>query len=212
MMEPWEYLGVYLIAGTQDVADGNLPQLLEQALLAGVTCFQYREKGLGSLQQKEQREATARACQKLCRKYKIPFIINDDVELALAIGADGIHVGQEDQHIEEVLRLFADRIVGLSCYDEKEITEANQLTAISYYGIGPVFGTISKADAKPPIGVKKLGELAVLAEKPSVAIGGISTINIGEIKKTTVAGSAVISAVTQSDDINETIKKIKMGG
>lgn len=212
MRNPEEYLRVYLIAGTQDIVEGDLPTLLEDALKAGITCFQLREKGLGSLIEKEQRKSLALACQALCQRYDVPFIINDDVELALEIEADGIHVGQEDQAIEEVLRLCPDKIVGLSCYDEQEVIAANRLPEISYYGIGPVFGTISKADAKPPIGIEKLAELSSSAKKSVVAIGGISTENRAALSKTKVAGLAVISAVTRSENIASTIKKLALGG
>ncbi|MCB5956304.1 thiamine phosphate synthase [Enterococcus sp. CWB-B31] len=203
------YLEVYWIAGTQDILIGSLPEVLEEALQSGITCFQYREKGKGSLQKFEDRKQMARICQNLCRKYQTPFIVNDDVELALEIEADGIHVGQEDQHILEVLPLFKEKIVGLSCYDEKEINSANQLKGLSYYGIGPVFGTISKEDAKPPIGVEKLSELVNKASKPTVAIGGINTKNIAEILQTEVGGAAVISAVTQAKSISQTIRQLK---
>ncbi|WP_086349370.1 thiamine phosphate synthase [Candidatus Enterococcus clewellii] len=212
MRNPTTYLPIYLIAGTQDIVEGTLPELLEQALQAGITCFQLREKGLGSLEDSKSRRSLAIDCQKLCRSYDVPFIINDDVALALDIGADGVHVGQDDQAIDEVLGLFPNKIVGLSCYDEKEIELANQLVGISYYGIGPVFGTISKADAKPPIGVERLAELAKRSKRPAVAIGGISTENFKEIQTTTVAGCAVISAITRSADLTDTIKRLTIGG
>lgn len=212
MKNPEMYLPVYLIAGTQDIIEGTLPELLEQALQAGITCFQLREKGVRSLKSSESRKSLAISCQKLCQSYGVPFIINDDVALALDVGADGIHVGQDDQAIDEVLALFPHKIVGLSCYDEKEVKKANQLSGISYYGIGPVFGTISKADAKPPIGLERLAELAKLSKRPSVAIGGISTENCKEIQTTAVAGCAVISAITRFDDLNDTVKKLTIGG
>lgn len=212
MRSPLDYLPVYFIAGTQDIVSGELPELLEQALKAGVTCFQFREKGVGSIGEAGQRKVLAAECYELCQKYDVPFIVNDDVELALALDADGIHVGQEDQAIEEVLRLFPGKIVGLSCYNKEEIVAANQLKGISYYGIGPVFGTISKSDAKPPIGIKQLDVLARLAKRPSVAIGGISIETVAAIQETAVAGSAVISAITRSEEINSTINKLKVGG
>ncbi|KAF1298838.1 thiamine-phosphate diphosphorylase [Enterococcus sp. JM4C] len=204
-----EMLAVYFIAGTQDIVQGNLFSVLEEALQAGITCFQYREKGAGSLTEPSEIEETARKCQELCRAYKVPFLINDEVELALKIGADGVHVGQSDQAIEEVLRLFDGKIVGLSCETAAHVEKANQLPGISYYGIGPVFGTVSKADAVQPIGVEKLADYARLAQKPVVAIGGISLENGQEVLATGVQGVSVISAITRAESIEEAVEGLK---
>jgi thiamine-phosphate pyrophosphorylase len=203
-----EQLSVYFIAGTQDIRQGTLPDTLEQVLKAGITCFQYREKGSGSLKGQAMKEM-ARTCQKLCRQYQIPFIINDDVALALELNADGVHVGQDDQAIQEVLTLFPDKIVGLSCYDQAEVINANALPAISYYGIGPVYGTQSKQDAKAPIGPAKLQKLTNLATKPVVAIGGISVENRQRLRKTGIAGVSVISALTQTENLAMTVQTLK---
>lgn len=209
MQKNKSFLEVYWIAGTQDIPGGSLPKILEEALESGITCFQYREKGKGSLQNKADRKEMARICQNLCRKYQVPFIVNDDVELALEIEADGIHVGQEDQNILDVQPLFKGKIVGLSCYDEKEINAANQLEELSYYGIGPVFGTVSKEDAKPPIGVEKLRELVNKAARPAVAVGGINTNNITDVLHANVAGAAVISVITRAAAISRTVEQLK---
>jgi thiamine-phosphate pyrophosphorylase len=209
MSKAEEMLAVYFISGTQDIVKGSLFSVLEEALKAGITCFQYREKGKGSLSNPVEIEETARTCQLLCQKYKVPFLINDDVELALKIGADGVHVGQGDQAIEEVLELFHGKIVGLSCETQEHVEIANQLSEISYYGIGPVFGTISKADAVQPIGLDKLDRYAKLAEKPVVAIGGISMKNGQEVLNTAVAGVSVISAITRAESISEAVHAFK---
>lgn len=202
-------LSVYFIAGTQNVPSGSLPSLLEEALQAGITCFQYREKGNGSLTDQKDKTEMAKICQKLCKKYAVPFIVNDDVELALAIDADGIHVGQTDQAIQKVLTQFPNKIVGLSCYDEEQIQSANQLKELTYYGIGPVYGTQSKQDAEPPIGTQKLCQLTKMAKKPVVAIGGIALENVAAVRETNVAGVAVISAITQAENIRFAIEKIE---
>jgi thiamine-phosphate pyrophosphorylase len=203
-----EQLSVYFIAGTQDIKWGTLPHILEQALKAGITCFQYREKGSGSLKGQAMKEM-ARTCQKLCRQYQIPFIINDDVALALELNADGIHVGQDDQAIQEVLALFPNKIVGLSCYDQAEVMNANALPAISYYGIGPIYGTQSKQDAKAPIGPDKLQELTKLSTKPVVAIGGISLANRQTLRKTGIDGISVISALTQAENLAAAVQALR---
>ena len=204
-----DMLAVYFISGTQDIIKGSLFSVLEEALQAGITCFQYREKGTGSLTNPIEIEETARKCQQLCQKYKVPFLVNDDVELALKIGSDGIHVGQGDQAIEEVVELFQGKIVGLSCETQKHVELANQFSEISYYGIGPVFGTISKADAVQPIGLEKLDRYAKISEKPVVAIGGISTKNSQAVLNTAVAGVSVISAITRAESISQAVHRLK---
>ncbi|WP_438760089.1 thiamine phosphate synthase [Enterococcus sp. AZ194] len=198
-------LQVYFIAGTQDIVQGTLFSVLEEALQAGITCFQFREKGAGSLNDPTEIEETAKKCQELCQAYNVPFLVNDNVELALKLGADGVHVGQSDQEIQEVLRLFAGKIVGLSCETAEHIEKANQLTEITYYGVGPVFGTISKADAVQPIGVKTLDTYARKALKPVVAIGGISLDNCQEVLATAVSGISVISAITRAESISQAV-------
>lgn len=203
-----EMLSIYFIAGTQDIEAGYLPKVLESALQAGITCFQYREKGKGSLEHPEAKKQMAQICQQLCKEYQVPFLINDDVALALELDADGVHVGQKDQAIETVLALFSDKIVGFSCHDEREVLTANQLAGISYYGIGPVFGTLSKADAEEPIGLKKLTELKGKACKPVVAIGGINSENVQSVLGTQVDGISVISAITLAKDITEAVRKL----
>ncbi|MGX7420526.1 thiamine phosphate synthase [Carnobacterium gallinarum] len=202
-------LTVYFIAGTQDIVEGTLPECLEQALEAGITCFQYREKGRGSLATYEERKAMALICQKLCQDYQVPLIINDDLKLALEIGADGIHVGQNDVRIQEIIKLSEPTmLIGLSCHSENEVSAANQLLEVDYYGIGPVYQTTSKVDAEPAIGVSKLGELTRIAEKPVVAIGGIQLGNAKEIDSP--VGVAVISAITQAENILEVVEKLVM--
>jgi thiamine-phosphate pyrophosphorylase len=203
-----EFLKLYMIAGSQDVPQGHLLPLLEAALQAGITCFQYREKGRNSLADIQAKKNLGQACQDLCRSYNVPFIVNDDVQLALALNADGVHVGQDDFAIEEVLTLFPNKIVGLSCRTKAEVQQANQFSAISYYGIGPVFATTSKADAKAAIGLQMLTELTQLAEKPVVAIGGISSQNAAAVKMAGVDGIAVISAITQAVAIPAAIAQL----
>lgn len=203
-------LSIYFIAGTQDIKTGSLPVVLETALKSGISCFQYREKGEGSLARPEAKMEMAKMCQRLCQQYRVPFLINDDVALALAIDSDGVHVGQEDQKIQEVLQLFPDKIVGLSCHDEREVQAANKLEKIAYYGIGPVYGTISKKDAEQPIGLAKLQELTKKANKPVVAIGGINTENIRGVLETNVDGVSVISAITRAKDIPAAVGKLSL--
>lgn len=204
-------LKVYFIAGTQDLITGQtLPEVLEEAIQAGITTFQYREKGANSLQDPVAIKTLALELQALCRKHQVVFIINDDIDLALTIQADGIHVGQGDEAIQTVIkRCPADFIIGLSCYDEQEIKHAMTLPEIDYLGIGPVFATTSKADVKAPIGSKRLHQLARQTPQAIVAIGGLNTLNLTELNPLVIDGFAVISAVTQADNRLQAIHELK---
>ncbi|MBF2508368.1 thiamine phosphate synthase [Listeria welshimeri] len=209
-----EELAVYFIAGTQDIVRGTLPSVLEEALKGGITCFQYREKGADSLQTASERKEMALECQKLCAKYQVPFIINDDVVLALEIGADGIHVGQNDEEIHQVIASCSGKMkIGLSVHSVSEAEEAERLGAVDYIGVGPIFPTISKADAEPESGTEILEEIRRAGIKlPIVGIGGINEANTAEVLAAGADGVSVISAITRADDYQLVIQNLKNPG
>lgn len=152
----------------------------------------------------------ARRLVEMGNRYSIPILIDDDVQMALRVGADGVHVGQDDEKIEQVIKEVASKlIIGYSCNTAAEVEKANQLSAIDYLGCGPVFETTSKVDADSALGLTKLKELNKLSTHPLVAIGGLSLENIPEVLKTGVAGLSMISLVLNSKNITETIEKIK---
>lgn len=201
-------LNVYFIMGTQNCKEPL--ETLEKALQAGISCFQFREKGEGCLTGAAY-EAFALACQKLCKAYNVPFIVNDDIELALKIGADGIHVGQDDVAITEFRTLATDKIVGVSVHNEQELAHAVRSGA-DYVGIGPIYSTKSKNDAKPPAGL----DFLQTARKqyphfPIVGIGGIDENNALDVRLTGADGIAVISVICESPDIKTTIQKLSKG-
>lgn len=153
----------------------------------------------------------ALTCQQLCQEYQVPFIVNDDVTLALEIGADGIHVGQDDEEILEVIRRVAGKMkIGLSVHSVSEAEEAVRLGAIDYIGVGPIFPTISKDDAEPVSGAGILEEIrrAGIAI-PIVGIGGINEANCAEVLVAGADGVSVISAITRSDNCQATIQNLK---
>ncbi|MDU0451959.1 thiamine phosphate synthase [Staphylococcus chromogenes] len=199
-------LQVYFIAGTQDVKKGSLEEILEKALAAGITMFQFREKGPSSLSG-EAKERKARSLMALCRQYHVPFIVNDDVALAIKIGADGIHVGQDDAKIETFIDQSKDKIIGLSISDFKEYDQSD-LTHVDYIGVGPVYHTSSKTDAKQPGGVEMIRRLREYDETiPIVAIGGITEENVASLKKNGADGVATISSITHSSNIEKTVSR-----
>lgn len=198
-------LRVYFIMGT---ANSTKPlETLENALKAGITCFQFREKGEACLTGAAYEEF-ARNCQKLCKTYGVPFIVNDDVELALKLDADGIHVGQDDLAITEFRALAKDKIIGVSVHNEQEMELAVQSGA-DYVGIGPIYATKSKKDANPPAGPDFLRKArSQYPDFPIVGIGGINERNAAEVRSAGADGVSVISVICESSNIEKTIQKL----
>ncbi|MBY4972263.1 thiamine phosphate synthase [Streptococcus suis] len=192
-------LQVYFICGTTDCSKGNFLDVLEKALQAGITCFQFREKGEQALIGSE-KLSLAKQVQHLCHRYQVPLIINDDIELARAIDADGIHLGQGDLSVVEARQLFPGKIIGLSVGTEEEYLNS-PIELVDYIGSGPVFPTLSKDDASPAIGMDGLKQLRRLnSDIPMVAIGGLSAKDCKDILQAGADGIALISAISHAED------------
>ncbi|UQS84376.1 thiamine phosphate synthase [Bombilactobacillus thymidiniphilus] len=205
-----DVLKAYFVCGTQDLTpQQSLIVIVQQALKAGITAYQFRDKGPHAMLSHQQRLEEAFKLKQLCHQYQVPFIVDDDVTLAQQINADGVHVGQSDAKIQQVVtKVGSKMIVGLSCSNKQEIEIANQITGIDYYGCGPIFVTNSKEDAAPSIGPCGLAQLKTIATRPIVAIGGITADNISAISQIKVAGSAVISMITNSSDIQKSVQQL----
>ncbi|WRD33962.1 thiamine phosphate synthase [Helicobacter pylori] len=198
----------YHIKGGKNDRINALLETLELALQSQITAFQFRQKGDLALQDPVEIKQLALECQKLCQKYGAPFIVNDEVKLALELKADGVHVGQEDMAIEEVITLCKKhQFIGLSVNTLEQALKACHLDHIAYLGVGPIFPTPSKKDAKEVVGVellKKIRDSGV--KKPLIAIGGITMHNAPKLRK--YGGIAVISAITQAKDKALAIEKL----
>lgn len=192
---------IYFIMGSRNAGMRNPLGILEEALEGGISHFQLREKGEGALAGTALLEF-ALGCQQLCRSYGVPFIVNDFVELACQIGADGVHIGQDDAEAGRVRqRIGNEKILGVSVHSVKEARLAAEAGA-DYIGMGPVFGTTSKADAKKPAGVKEIQAVAVaFPSLPIIGIGGIKPENAAQVWRSGVSGIAVISAISEAQDI-----------
>ena len=167
----------------------------EAALQNGVTCVQLREKQLDAADFL----AEARDFVKLCHRYNVPLIINDNIEVARESGADGVHLGQGDRPIAEARALLGPgKIVGLSAHSVAEAVAAQKAGA-DYIGIGAVFGTSTKADARP-LPFETLADICRAVTIPKVAIGGINEQNILRLAGSGVDGVAVVSAIFAADD------------
>mgnify|MGYP002656231949 FL=1 len=202
-----ELLKLYFICGTTTCQGKNLYTVVEEALKGGITLFQFREKGEGALEGLEKLELAIQI-KGLCKKYNVPFIVNDDIDLAIEIDADGVHVGQDDIGVDEIRKLMPDKIIGLSIRNEEEFQQS-KVEYVDYVGVGPVFGTQSKDDAGGTIGYEGLELMRkLLPQMPLVAIGGIHTKHIKDIIKTNMDGVSIISAISYAKNIEKTVREM----
>lgn len=201
-----ELLQVYFIMGSNNCRKDPL-QVLKEALDGGVTLFQFREKGEGALTG-EERVHFAKQLQSLCKEYKVPFIVNDDVELAIALDADGVHVGQDDEGITTVREKMGDKIVGVSAHTIEEARFAITNGA-DYLGVGPIFPTSTKEDAKAVQGTNGLHRFREAGIKiPIVGIGGITIENAASVVEAGADGVSIISAISLADSPYNSAKRL----
>lgn len=205
-MNAW---GLYLISDEPMLADGSFLALLDHALQAGLRVVQMRSK---SLPAESLLEIGARI-RRLTRDYDATFIVNDKPELARALQADGVHLGQGDITPEEARKVLGEKIlIGLSTHNRDQILEA-QARPVDYIGVGPVFATRTKADADPVAGLELLKWGARNCTLPAVAIGGITLENLDLVLQTGARNIAVIAAISRAADpaamAKEFIRKIK---
>ncbi len=199
-----EDMVLYAITDRHWLNGESLYQQVEKALQGGVTFLQLREKKLD----KELFMKEAREIKELCRKYKVPFIINDNVEIAKAIDADGVHVGQSDMEAGDVRkRLGADKIIGVSAKTVEQALLAEKHGA-DYLGVGAVFSTSTKTDATG-VSHETLRDICQAIKIPVVAIGGITKDNVNELSGYGADGIAVISAIFAQENITEAAKDLK---
>ncbi len=190
---------VYLVTDRDILKGRDLCRAVEESILGGVTLVQLREKFIGD----EEFLKIAKDVQKITKKYNIPLIINDNIKIAKMIDAEGVHIGQSDESLEEARKeLGAGKIIGVSVGSLEEAEKAEKGGA-DYLGIGTVFFTGSKKDINEPLGLEKLEKIAKSVKIPSVAIGGIHLDNIQDVMKTGVNGAAVISEILGKEDIRK---------
>ena len=188
-------LPVYAVTDRTWLDGRTLIEVTEQAIAGGATCIQLREKELD----KETFLQEAETLKALCESYKIPFIVNDDVDIAVRCEADGVHIGQHDMEAAKVRELIGqDMILGVSAQTVEQALKAERDGA-DYLGVGSVFSTGTKADADD-VSLSELKAICEAVAIPVVAIGGISLDNIVELKGTGIDGVAVVSAIYAAKD------------
>jgi len=198
-------LGVYFVVGSQDCGFSveETLRISEEALRGGASSLQLRDKG--SRLSDEERFELAKALQRLCKQYDALYFVNDDVDLAIRLQADGIHVGQDDMALSEVRAAVGENMyIGISAGNVEEAMAAKAGGA-DCLGVGAMFATASKADAGEPIGPAGLRAIreAVGIDLPIVGIGGITLANAPEIMSAGADGVAVISAISRAESPRE---------
>ena len=189
-------LRLYAVTDRSGLGAPTLAGQAEAPLRGGATCVQLREKELDPEAFLEE----ARELKGLCARYGVPLIINDNVALALEVGADGVHVGQEDMDARDVRSLIGpDRILGVTAKTVEQARKARQAGA-DYLGSGAVFGSTTKLNAKP-MSRELLQAICESAGIPVVAIGGIHRGNIARLAGTGIRGAAVVSGIFAAEDI-----------
>ena len=187
---------LYAVTDSQWLGERTLAQDVEKAILGGATFVQLREKTASV----EDFIVLAKEVQVVCKKYNVPFVINDNIEVALEVNADGIHVGQADLTARAVReKMGIDKIIGVSAGTVEEARLAQEAGA-DYIGVGAVFQTSTKLDAGG-VSISRLKEICSEINLPVVAIGGISFENVGELTGTGIDGVAVVSAIFAQEDI-----------
>lgn len=196
--------GLYLVTDRQLCGNRSLEEVILQAVKGGVSYVQLREKEIATRYFVEE----ALRIKKILKPYKVPLIINDRVDVALACGADGVHVGQEDMPYEIARNLMGPKaIIGLSVETWENVL-ASQKLDVNYIGVSPVFVTPTKTDTKGAWGLEGLARIKAFSRHPLVAIGGINESNVKDVVEAGARCVAVVSAICASPDPENTSRKI----
>ncbi|NNG69909.1 thiamine phosphate synthase [Rhizobium laguerreae] len=197
-------LSLYLVLDPDLCAGIGMVETARLAVAGGATMVQLRDKHAGTIRMIE----TGRALKQVLDRTGALLIVNDDVEAAIAIGADGLHIGQEDMDARRARAMVgAEMILGLSVESEA-LANAVDPGLVDYTGVGPVFATPTKADHKQPIGFDGLARLVKASPVPSVAIGGLKADHVGQVFAADARGLAVVSAICGSPDPEAATRRI----
>lgn len=197
-------LSLYLVTDRHCLRGRDFYEAVEEALQAGVTLLQLREKELGM----EELLAEGEKVKALCRKYKVPFLVDDNVEAAKILGADGVHLGQEDEAIQKARAVLGqEAIIGISAHNLEEALEA-QAQGADYLGVGALYPTGSKKDASV-LAPGRFQEIIQAVQIPVVGIGGIHEAQLDQVMDQGAAGCAMISAILGAEDITAAVVRMK---
>ncbi len=199
---PWsgprlvDALRVYLVTDQPSLLGRSLTDVVKQAVQGGVTCVQLREKSANT------RDFVALACalSALLKPFDVPLVINDRIDVALACGAQGVHLGQSDMPVDTARAVLPPEVfIGWSVETPADVQRAASLP-VAYLGVSPVFATPTKTDTAPPWGLDGLRQVRTMTDLPLVAIGGIHLHNARDVLDAGAHGLAVVSALCSADD------------
>ncbi|SFB03820.1 thiamine phosphate synthase [Selenomonas ruminantium] len=197
-------LQLYAVTDSRWLNGASLAEAVEKALAGGVTCVQLREKQLPF----DEFLRTAKEIKSLCQSYHVPFIVDDNLDIALACDADGLHIGQNDMPAAKARKLLGpNKILGVSAQTVEQAIAACRDSA-DYLGVGAVFPTGTKTDAVE-VPLDTLKAITTAVDIPVVAIGGIGADNIVKLSGTGIAGTAVVSAIFAQDDIKKAAANLR---
>ena len=195
---------LYAVTDRAWTKNQSLYEQVEAALKGGVTCVQLREKTLGE----EEFLKEALEISVLCKKYKVPLFINDNVDIAIKCHADGIHVGQDDMKANQVReKVGNDMMIGVSVHSVEEALEA-VINGADCLGAGSVFSTSTKVNVSS-LSKETLRDICNAVDIPVVAIGGINKTNIAELSGTGISGVALVSAIFAASDIEAECRMLR---
>jgi thiamine-phosphate pyrophosphorylase len=202
----WPECDIYGITARRFSLGRTNIEVVQEMLEARIRIVQYREKEF-SLREKY-RECCA--IRDLTARYGACLIVNDDVHLALAVGADGVHIGQDDLPVEKVRELVGDRLlIGLSTHSPAQADQALQSGLVDYIGVGPLYPTFTKKDVMPPVGLGYLDYVVSHPHVPLVAIGGIKESNIDEVLRHGAGCVCLVTEIVGAPDIGARIRDIR---
>ncbi len=194
---------LYAITGEEFHQGRDLIEVMEAAIIGGVDIFQLRDK----YSSKKIVLEKAKRLKQLSEKYNVPFIVNDHIDIALAVDADGIHLGQDDLPLQEARKIFGkDKIIGISTHAMSEAREAEREGA-DYIGVGPIFPTKSKVDVVDPVTTNYIEEVVKEISIPFVAIGGIKLHNVDRVLEAGATRICAISEIVGSSDVTKTCQE-----
>lgn len=195
---------LYLVSDSRFERSKSMYVQIEEAIKNGVSMLQFRDKNLND----DDFLSMAIKLRELTRKYNIPFIINDKVEIAIKCSADGVHIGRSDMSIKEAREKLGDKfIIGSSVASVDEALKAQELGA-NYVGVGAVFATTTKSDTRS-VTPDTLKEICHAINIPALAIGGVNESNMKKLSGTGVSGIAVVSAILAKSDIADATKQLR---
>lgn len=196
-------LTLYAVTDRSWLNGKPLTEATDKALKGGVTLLQLREKNMPEADFIK----SAQEIKQICQKHGVPLIINDNVNVALAVDADGVHLGQGDMPVSEARQILGkNKIIGITAKTVKQARNAEKNGA-DYLGSGAVFGTSTKSDAKK-MELETLRKITSAVKIPVAAIGGITAENVTQLKNTGISGAAVVSGIFAEDDIEEASRRL----